>query len=126
MKKRYHQTIKLSPRKLARIIAECACQEMGKGSTSSAGDVKLPAAPRDSAPSQESVDAGLFPGMGDAPALSDSPGGAKRQGGSGNNTSSPSPTDNAKEPPIDHVEQPSNAEGDVDDAETVELVIGSI
>lgn len=124
MKNRHHQTIKLSPQKLARIIAECACQEMG--SSFSGGDVKLPDAPRDSSPSQESVDAGLFPGMGDAPALSDSPGGVKRQGGSGNNTSSPSPLDSAKEPPIDHVEQPSNVEGDVDDAETVELVIGSI
>ncbi len=118
--------IKLSPQKLARIIAECACQEMGsKSSSSGGGDIKLPAAPRDSAPSQDSVDAGLFPGMGDAPALSDSPGGAKRTGGSGNNTSSPSQTDNASEPPIDHVEQPSNADT-VDDAETVELVIGSI
>jgi hypothetical protein len=105
--------IKLSPQKLARIIAECACQEMGSISSSGGGDIKLPDATRYSAPNQDSVDAGLFPGMGDTPALSDSPSGANCADRS---TSSPSQTDNAYEPPIDHV----------DDAETVELVIGSI
>jgi len=125
------KSIKVSPRKLAKIIAECACQEMSGGSsTSSGGDVKLPSAPRDSSsPSQDSVDAGLFPGMGDSPALSDGGGG---NGGCGDSDvkrpeagsmSAPSkPTDN--EEPVKNV-VPDVAD-DADDSDSVELVIGSI
>lgn len=120
--------IKVSPRKLAKIIAECACQELAAQQSSSdsmsADDtgLKLPAAPRDTnTPSQASVDAGLFPGMGDSPALSDS-------GGNGGCGDSNVP----EKPPIDHVEEPvtsndsSVAADDDDDARSVELVIGSI
>ncbi len=98
---------------------------------SSGGDVKLPSPPRDSSspPSQNSVDAGLFPGMGDSPALSDGGGG---NGGCGDSDvkrpeavsmSAPSmPTDN--EEPVKNV-VPDVADH-ADDSDSVELVIGSI
>lgn len=116
--------IKVSPLKLARIIAECACQELAAQQTSSSMSadetgLKLPDAPREAnTPSQASVDAGLFPGMGDSPALSDSGG----NGGCGD-------SDVPEKPPIHHVEQPAsnnNMNNLDDDAKSVELVIGSI
>lgn len=120
--------IKVSPQKLARIIAECACQELAAQQSSSDSmsadntGLKLPATPRETTntPSQASVDAGLFPGMGDSPALSDS-------GGNGGCGDSNVP----EKPPIDHVEEPvgsndSSAVDVDDDAKSVELVIGSI
>lgn len=120
---RHVSTIKLSPQKLARIIAECACQELG-GSSSGGYNAQPASKNIGDLPSQGSVDAGLFPGMGDTPALSDS-------SSSGSCTSSPEDRDpvgadtTSAELPIDNVEQ-LNTMSATDDPETVELVIGSI
>jgi len=124
MKKVKPKAIKLSPQKLARIIAECACKEMGASSSGGSG-LDLPAPLRNvSAPSQESVDAGLFPGMGETPALSDS------GGASCGPNPSPSSTDSANTFPAGKNEEgPVNKvpdAADEDDDDTVELVIGSI
>lgn len=110
--------VKLTPRRLARIIAECACQEMA---VQSGGDM---AATSSTLPSQGSVDAGLFPGMGDSPALSDN-GNTGGCGGEGNMTASSS------EPPIDVDRRPETPEqeivfSDEQEPDSVELVIGSI
>ena len=118
-------TVKLTPRKLARIIAECACEEMASPSQQDSGQ---PMPTPSQTPSQGSVDAGLFPGMGDTPALSDT-----GNGGCGDsNVVSQKP-----EAPIDVVAEPDPAametepmhmekpEG-TDDPDSVELVIGSI
>lgn len=124
MKKVKPKAIKFSPQKLARIIAECACDEMGASSSGGSG-LDLPAPPRNvSVPSQESVDAGLFPGMGDTPALSDS--GAASCGTKPDSSPFDStdifPAEEKEEGPVNKV--PDAA--DEDDDDTVELVIGSI
>lgn len=114
-------TVKLTTKKLARIIAECACEEMSDMGVQDNGQIMPTPA---QTPSQGSVDAGLFPGMGDTPALSDT-----GNGGCGDS--------NVVKPPVDVEEEPSKLSNEpelvhmaepegIDDPDSVELVIGSI
>jgi len=123
-------SIKLSPRKLAKIIAECACDELNSAVHGvSPSPAMKPATSISAAPSQSSVDAGLFPGMGDTPALSDT---GNSSGGCGDSPDGMSPPSVVVEPPIDSPEPVSTntdlavLNDDDDDANSVELVIGNI